>query len=76
MAGAGKEENDAAPNAPALPNKTPRREITIENSRLFPSSTPAFRSLASLLLFSALSRLVLAARVDPDAPRLSRASRA
>src|SRR5215469_1975314 len=39
MAGAGK-ENDAAPNAPALPNKTPRREITIENSRLFPSSAP------------------------------------
>src|SRR5215475_836331 len=42
MAGAGK-ENDAAPNAPALPNKTPRREITIENSRLFPSSAPVVK---------------------------------
>ncbi|MGY2887244.1 hypothetical protein ACVIHI_004358 [Bradyrhizobium sp. USDA 4524] len=28
MAGAGK-ENDAAPNAPALPNKTSRREIAM-----------------------------------------------
>src|SRR5215813_930777 len=42
MAGAGKEK-DAAPNAPALPNKTPRREITIENSRLFPSSAPVVK---------------------------------
>jgi len=77
MAGAGKEENDAAPNAPALPNKTPRREITIENSRLFPSSAPVVGVRGRRCSYFRLgAALFWRAGVEPDAPRLSRASRA
>jgi hypothetical protein len=50
MAGAGK-ENDAALNAPALPNNTSRREITIENSRSFPFRRPSLVPRASVAFF-------------------------
>jgi hypothetical protein len=52
MAGAGKEEKDAAPNAPALPNNTSRREIAIIMLPFVSFAASVFGSRASVALYS------------------------